>query len=182
MKRLNQLLLAVAVAVLVPFVAVTPTHAASTCDIGFTGPNSQNMCTSVQTYDCTVTNTNTVTIANTNSQQGASGQVNVSGNTSGGNGVSGSVSNSSGTTYAVTIINADPAIPTSGTCTAAIVVPANETPETVVPTQPAAPTPRALPVTSGDSTLTAVALIAGSVVGAAALSIAALALYRRAHS
>lgn len=183
MKRLNQLLAGTIMALLlVPVVATAPASAASTCDIGFTGPDSNNLCTSVETYNCTVTNTNTVEITNSNNQVVGSGPVSNSGNTTGGSGTSGSVANTNGGNFSVTIVNANPDTQEAGVCTAAVVVPANETPETVTPTQPNAPTPTALPITSSGSALTTIMLIAGSAVVAALLSIAALLLYRRSHA
>lgn len=185
MKRLYQMLAAVGVALLVPFMAATPSYAAVTCDVGYTGPDSQNMCTSTETYRCTVTNTNTVEITNTNSQVVASGSVNVSGNGSGGSATSGSVTNTNGTTFSVTITNSTPQNPDAGVCTATVRVPAKETPEVVQPTKPVEATGagavRVLPVTSGDPTLSllGVAAIVATVV--ALLAVTAVIAYRRAR-
>lgn len=182
MKRLSQLVAAVVVAFLVPVMAPAPSFAAVTCDVGFTGPDSNNMCTSVETYQCTVTNTNTVEITNTNNQVVASGSVTVSGNGSGGSSTSGSVTNTNGTTFSITITNTNPEGEEPGVCTATVRVPATETPETVQPTQPTTTsTVRALPVTSGDPTLTILAIAAAVAVILAGLTVAAVIAYRRAR-
>lgn len=178
MKRTYQLLAAAIVAILVPLAASVPASAASTCDVGFTGPDSQNLCTSVETFECTVRNENIITINNTNTQTGVSGQALSNGNTTSGGATSGTVTNTNGTTFAVTIVNnteegsEEPAI-----CTAAVIVPATVTPETVTPVTPA--TPKALPVTSGDPTLAIIAAITGVVGIAALVSVIVVALRRR---
>lgn len=178
MKRLYQLLAVAVVALLVPIAASQSASAAVTCGVGYTGPDSQNMCTSVETYRCSVTNQNTVTITNSNNQTVASGSVTVSGNGSGGSSTSGSVTNTNGTTFSVTITNSNPDSEEPGVCTATVRVPATETPETVQPTKTS--TPKALPVTSGDDTLPILATIAGAAVVVAGSAVA-IALYRRAH-
>lgn len=150
------------------------------CDVGFTGPDSNNMCVSQTTYKCTVANNNDVTITNENNQTVASGSVGNTGNTTGGSATSGTVSNSNGSTFNVTITNQADKI-----CTATLVVPATTTPETPVqPTQPAngggaakAPV-KSLPYTGTDSTMRILATVAGGSVAAAALGIAATAWYR----
>jgi len=187
MKRIYQLLAAAIVTLLVPLVASTSASAAFTCDIGYTGPDSQNLCTSVETYQCTVTNTNTVQISNTNNQVVASGQVSTSGNTTGGNATSGTVTNTSGATFNVTITNANPDAQQPGVCSANVTVPANETPVTggggsggeVLPASTAQPA--ALPVTSGDWTLLLTGILAGigALVALGAVSI--VVAYRHMH-
>src|SRR5690606_8569650 len=131
----------IAFALIAPLAASMPAAAAPVCEVGYTGPDSQNMCTSEVVYQCSVTNNNDVTIVNTNTQEATSGQVANSGNQSGGNATSGTVTNSNGTTFNVTITNG------TDTCVAKAVVPATETPAAPVqPTQEV--TPKALPVTS----------------------------------
>jgi len=186
MKRLGQLVAAVVVAFLVPMAIATPSYAAVTCDVGFTGPDSNNMCTSVERYQCTVTNTNTVEITNTNNQVVASGSVAVSGNGSGGSSTSGSVTNTNGTTFSVSITNSNPEAEEPGVCTASVRVPATETPETVQPTKPTKTTASgagvmALPVTSGDLTLTILGIAAIVAAIIAGLAVAAVVAYRRAR-
>lgn len=178
MKRWYQLVAVAVVALLVPIAASMPAGAASTCEIGYTGPDSQNMCTSVETYRCSVTNENSVTITNTNNQTVASGSVAVSGNGSGGSSTSGSVTNTSGTTFRVTITNSAPNSNEPGVCTASVVVPATVTPEVVTPEKQV--TPEALPVTSGDATLLVVGMGAGLAVLIAG-GVTAYALYRRSR-
>jgi len=172
MKRVYQLIAAVVVTLLVPVATGAQTFAASTCAIGFTGPDSQNMCTSVQTYACTVNNDNTVTITDSNNQTAASGAVS-------GGGTSGSVSNSSGTTFTVSITNR--------TCTATVIVPATTDTPPVSVTPIAAPavagaSVKALPVTGSDQTLPTIGLVAGVAALIAALSVAATIAYRRLNA
>lgn len=181
MKRLYQLVAMAGIIALMPLAGSVPAHAAATCDVGFTGPNSQNMCMSIETYQCAVTNENIVTISNANNQTVASGQVTVSGNGSAGGASSGSVTNQNGTTFSVTITNAA-ADDEPGVCTATVMVPARTVVETVQPTVTTTPTtaPRALPVTSGN--------VAGAIIGvtAALLALAtaggvSIVAYRRQH-
>lgn len=178
MKRLYQLLAVAVVAILVPIATSATARAAFTCGVGFTGPNSQNICTSVETYQCTVNNQNTVTITNSNNQTVASGSVSVSGNGSGGSSTSGSVTNTNGTTFSVTITNSNPESEEPGVCTATVTVPATETPETVQPTK--STTPKELPVTSGDPTLGLVGIAAGIAAFIAGVA-TAVTIYRRTH-
>lgn len=181
MKKMYQLLAAVTVAILVPLAISAPSSAASTCDIGFTGPDSQNRCTSVETYQCSVTNTNTVIIKNTNNQEVASGAVSIGGNTTGETATSGSVTNSNGTTFTVSITNADPNVQgNNGVCSATVIIPAKVTPETVQPTQKT--TAKALPVTSGDHTLAITGIAAGVAAFVAAGAVTSVLIYRRTHN
>lgn len=180
MKRLYQLIAAAVVIFLVPLVVSAPTHAVSTCDVGFTGPDSQNMCTSVETYSCTVTNQNEVAITNSNNQTVASGAVSGAGSTSGGGSISGSVSNSNGTTFTVNITNQDEV----GVCTATVIVPAVETPPTVNPpvTTTTATATKALPVTGDDSTLAFLRVGAVIAMAVAGISVATVLVYRRLNA
>ena len=178
MKKLLKVL-AVAVFALTPFLAGFSASAASTCQIGYTGPDSNNQCTSVTKYTCTINNTNTVTITNDNNQVVASGTVSVSGNGQGGSATSGATINNNGTTYSVTITNSNPALETPGTCTATVVIPATETPSTPAPVQPTHTGNGAtsLPKTSGDFTKV-LFIVAGSLAALAALGVGGVALYR----
>lgn len=155
-------------------------QATGTCEIGFTGPNSQNMCTSTTTYTCTVTNTNTVTITNNSNQDAVSGQVVVSGNGSGGGAQSGTVTNNNGTVFSVVITNPDPLSQNNGTCTATVTVPATEPPAPVIPTGTGQV--EALPKTSGDTTLQTFMTIVLAALGVAALSIGGVLWYRTQKS
>lgn len=107
--------------------------AAATCQNGFTGPDSNNLCTSTTTYQCTQTNGNTVTIANDGTQVAVSGNASTGGNGSGGGAQSGSATNTNGVTYNVAVTN-------QGVCTATATVPAS------VPVTPVAPTKKNTPV------------------------------------
>lgn len=180
MKRISRIVATLMIG-LVPFVASSATYAAGTCQIGYTGPDSNNMCTSTTSFECKVTNNNNVTITNTNTQEATSGQVTTSGNTSGGNSTSGTVTNSNGSVFNVTITNGSEDNPT--TCVATQTVPATNPPVTPVqpPTNGGGATAAAttLPHTSGDSTGTILGMtLAALGLGAVAATGAAL-LYRR---
>lgn len=184
MKRLYQLVAAIVVSLLIPVAIGAPSFAASTCDVGFTGPDSKNLCTSIETYKCSVTNQNDITIKDTNNQTVASGKVTVSGNGSGGGAISGTAGNSNSATFLVTVKNSTE---TGGpsVCSVAVTVPAKETPATVAPTKPATNStaaPRALPVTGDDSTLTITAIVAGMMALIAGLSVGGVLVYRRIQS
>lgn len=180
MKRMYQLIAAAIVTLLVPLAASMPVSAAATCDVGYTGPNSQNMCTSVQTYDCTVENNNIITIDNTSTQVGVSGAALNNSNTVSGGATSGTVTNGNGTVFSVVITNGTATTQDPKTCSAAVVIPATTTPETVVPT--VKETPKALPVTSGDSTLSVLATTVGITGVVALVTAGAAVVHRRFHS
>ena len=180
MKKLLKVL-AVAIFAVTPFVISSSASAQATCEIGYTGPDSQNLCRSVTEYACSVTNTNKVDIRNSNNQVVASGTVGNTGNTQGGNSTSGTVTNSNGTVFAVTITN--PGL--EGTCVATAVVPATEPPTPTTPTTPTTPVQptasgrvTALPQTDGGYVKTVLVIVAGSLAVIAALGIGGVALYR----
>jgi len=188
MKKLSKVI-AVALFALAPFVLGGASAQAqqATCEVGYTGPDSQNMCTSTTNYQCSVTNTNTVTISNGNTQVVTSGNVTNSGNGQTGSSTSGTVTNSNGTTFSVTITNGIPQDPTSGTCVATVVIPAvvpvtPETPVTPVvqPTQGGGAA--VLPKTSGGTTLTVLVVAASSLAVLALLGVGGIALYRHYKS
>lgn len=158
----------------------TPAMAASAtkCDIGFTGPDSHNMCTSVTKYTCQVTNTNTVTITNDNNQEVASGAVTTSGNTSGGQAVSGTVTNTNGTTFQVTVTNSSPNV-NNDTCSALLVVPATTVPQKTVKPEKTTKSPvKTLPFTGAGTTLQDLAVVAGGAVALTVLGAGSVAWYR----
>lgn len=158
------------------------------CEIGFTGPDSQNMCTSTETYACTVTNENEVTIVDETDQVVASGTATTGGNTTGGSSSSGSVTNENGSTFVVTITNGNPQEEEGDTCVASLVVPATVTPTPtggVTPTVQAASgagaatgTPAVLAETSGDEAATSLAWTIGVLAVLAIAGITGLSLYR----
>lgn len=178
MKRLVKLM-AMALALLPLLVGASASAQQATCDVGFTGPDSQNMCTSTTTYRCTVNNTNTVTITNDNNQTVASGTVTTSGNTTGGTSTSGTVTNSNGTTFSVTITNPVPDTD-NGTCVAKVTVPATTpvTPVTPASTGGGGGGAVVLPNTSTGSPLEMVAWVAGATALVAALSVGGVIAYR----
>jgi hypothetical protein len=176
---MKRLILAAIVAIM-PLAFTLPVAALGTCAIGYTGPDSNNQCTSQTTYTCTVTSENNVTITNNNDQTATSGTVTNSGNSQGGNSISGQVTNSNGVVFNVSITNP---IESPQTCVAVATVPA--TPEVpVTPVQP--PTGSgavaALPDTSGDSlTPIVLAVVAALGIGAVATYLGAP-IYRRLKS
>ncbi len=173
----KRVILTVVALVVAPLLAGAPVAAQATCGVGFTGPDSNNMCTSTTTYQCTVNNTNTVTITNDTNQVVASGTVTTSGDTSGGSTTSGSVTNSSGTTFSVTINNAINDGDPLSTCVATVVTPATEPPTTpVTPSEQVKPA--ALPFTSSDNTLQTAEWVAGIAALVAGASVAGVLLYR----
>lgn len=174
-------LVSIAVTLLGTVAVSAPALAAFTCEVGFTGPNSQNMCESVTEYQCSVDNENIVIIDSSTNQVAYSGSATVGNNGSGGNASSGSVTNDSGTTFTVTVTNGGGEQQSPATCLASVVVPATEIPEepgrgeTETPVQPAQKvTPAALPVTSGSPVP---ALL--TILGSGALLAACVAAYRR---
>lgn len=194
MKRLSRILLAAGVA-LMPFAAGGSAFAASTCQVGYTGPDSNNKCTLTSTYTCKITNNNDFEVTNQNDQTSISGTAKSTGNTSSGGAISGSATNSNGTTVNVTLSN--------GTCTVVKTVPVTPSqpkpaPKPVTPSggkgsfspvvkqsvqapqQKAAPA--VLPNTSGDHTTAFVLATTGVLAGGALLSRLALATYGRLKS
>lgn len=181
MKRIYQLLAAAIVTLLVPLAASGTASAASTCRVGFTGPNSNNMCTKVETFKCTTVNNNTITIESSNTQTGVSGVAFNGSNSAGGDAITGTVKNDNGTVFNVTIQNPSVTDPTASpvcTATTTVTVPATETPTTttVAPTSKA--TPAALPVTSGNQASTIAAVIAAIIGSVALVATGAAVLYR----
>lgn len=182
MKRLIKLI-GVAVALVIAPLLITASASAqqSTCEIGYTGPNSENMCTISYKCSVDVENSNSVKITDSTGQEAASGNVSNSGNNSGGNSTSGTVTNTNGTVFNVTIINASEEAPE--TCTASRTVPA-----TVTPT-PTTPTPSGqgqvqgaavvLPATTADNEVQLTALIASAVFLTIALAVSAVLWYRQ---
>jgi|GEM_PF-1049951 len=163
-----------------------------TCQIGYTGPDSKNMCTLKSTYTCKVTNKNDFDVIDSNNQVAGSGSVSSTSNTSTGSASTGQASNTNGTTFNVSVDN--------GTCSVLTTVPATPTPvtpgkgSTVAPsstTQTAtvpAPAPAGgkgsiavLPNTSGDSMLASIASVIAALGVAGVVSRLAVTAYRRAH-
>ncbi len=153
MKKLSQILAVIAI-VLAPFAMTNTAYAEATCEEGYTGPDSNNLCKSVTKYVCEVDNENNIAIVLDNEQTAISGDISLEDNTTGGSAGTGSAINDNNVTFNVTVSN-------EGVCEAVSVVPAKVTPEPekeapapVTPT-PVAPTqekPTALPDTSSDAT------------------------------
>lgn len=99
------------------------TTGTGTCQIGYTGPDSKNMCTLTSSYTCTVDNDNNFDVSNGNKQDAASGSIKSTDNTTTGSVGTGSATNSNGTTINVSVKNS--------TCSVVSTVPA--TPPTTTP-------------------------------------------------
>jgi hypothetical protein len=148
MKKLSKILAIVAI-LLAPFAASTGVGATSTCQIGYTGPDSNNLCTSTVEQVCTVTSNNTVTIDSNNQQLTGSGNgLNIN-NTTTGSSTSGSATNTNNETFVVTVKNNGD----TKTCLAQVTVPATPVTPVVTPTTPVVTTkatPEVLPNTSSN--------------------------------
>ncbi|MCX6728229.1 MAG: hypothetical protein NTV39_00450 [Candidatus Saccharibacteria bacterium] len=170
MRRISKILATVAI-ILAPWAVSGTAFAASTCQIGYTGPDSNNMCTSETKFACTVNNNTNIATVTENNQSAVSGTVNLVNNTTSGSGSTGSATNSNGVTFNVTVKNE--------ACTVAAVTPATPTPTpTPAPTTPTgggavAPVSKVaattLPNTSGDVTSGYFVMLA-SVLGVGALA------------
>ena len=101
----------------------------ATCAVGFTGPDSKNICTSETKYSCNLKEDNTIVFLNNNEQVAVSGHATTSSNTSGGSSTTGSATNENGVTYTGTVTNGD-------VCTAAVTMPATVTPAETQPVTP----------------------------------------------
>ena len=175
MKKLQQTLV-VGALLAVPMAVSTTASAASTCQVGYTGPNSNNQCTSTTTYQCEVVNDNTVNVVNDNTQISVSGDATNGDDTTTGGAQTGSATNSNGTTFTALVENNE--------CSVVATVPATQTPttkpsgsgavkaEVPAPAKPVAPL---LANTAGDNT-------AGFVAGLIAVAAASLATVRVATS
>ncbi len=173
MKKLSQVI-AVGTVILAPLLASGSAFAVGTCPTGYTGPNSNNQCVSVTTYDCSVINNNMVSIINENFQVAVTGDAI--------NGSSGSATNSNGVTFNATVKNE--------TCTVvATVAPIEPTPEVVTPVEtvqavqaPAQEVATVLPDTSSDSTMGLLFGLVGALGVGGALSVLAAKSYSRLKS
>lgn len=187
MRKLRQTLFIAVILVMSAFTG-GGVSAASTCPIGFTGPDSTNTCVSTQTYQCTVTNNNQVDIVGQNAQGSISGNAGSGGNTSGGNVQTGTATNSNGASFNFEVTNGNvcTAVRTVAPTPAAPSAPGAPSAPAIksqVKTPVAAPTnivPTTLANTSGESAITplAVGLLA---VGAIALMVRWLLLYKDAR-
>ena len=154
------------------------------CPSGYTGPNSENVCVSVTTYECTVVNNNTITIDNENGQLALSGTSTTEDNTTGGSTTTGSATNSNGTNFSVVITNPAPEDEEgSQTCVATATVAPTVPPTTPASVVPAPVTtkvaPKVLPNTSSDQTVgIVVAVLTGLAALAASVRLAAF-IYAR---
>lgn len=175
MKRLS-LTLAMAAIVLAPFATSGTAFAETSCQIGFTGPGSTNMCTSVETYTCEVNNTNNVTVLDANEQDALSGTSLVVSNTSGGSSSTGSATNSNSVTFNVTVTNGNGDGDGGGVCTVVATtqpIPAGGSGSIVIDQ------PTVLPNTSGDLMSVYLPTLVGVFGASALISYLAVAISRR---
>lgn len=158
---MKKLLLTVAVFALA-FGFNAPSASALSCNISNTGAGSENTCTSIEDFKCTVDNDNNVKVYNGNDQVSVTGGTVTVSNTSGGSSTSGGANNTNGTTVEGTIKNNSCVI-----AAAPVVTPPTETPVeggkgAVTPVAaPNKAAPAVLPNTSADSTA---GLIAGLII------------------
>lgn len=159
--------------VAVPLAVSTAASATTyTCANGFTGPNSDNQCTSTTEYTCTYQGENTVVIDNDNTQVSVSGNATGEGNGQGGNVQTGSATNTNGTVFDVVVTTGDEV----STCVVTATVPATPekpAPKPVTPPEPAKPA--VLAKTSSDAVVTYV-LGAAIALGLAAVALRAVVL------
>ena len=178
MKKLSSLLATLTI-LLAPLAIGGVAAAESTCQIGFTGPNSQNLCESTTAFTCTVTNDNKIIFKNNNEQVAETGDAIT--------GSSGSATNENGVTFTGTVTN------NGNTCIAIATVPPTVTP-TVTP-KPVTPAPAVtpaggqgaiqptvLPNTASGSPLMYVATLIGLVGAIAVVSRLAVMLYAHLKS
>jgi hypothetical protein len=167
----------------------TPSASALTCNISNTGPSSENNCTSIENFRCTVSNDNKVTVYNKNDQVAITGGTVTIDNTSAGSGTSGSSTNTNATVLEGTIKNnacvVTPAVVTPPVVTPPVTPPV-VTPSTVTPSggagaimpvaAPQTAAPSELPNTSAASTMGIVAglvSLLGLVVAGSRLAVTA---------
>lgn len=105
MKKLQQTLMLIALLV-APFAITATPVSAATCQVGFTGPDTNNLCVSEDKYTCEIDNNNNIVVTNSNDQKVASGNATTGGNGDGGAAQSGSVTNDNNVTFDFTIKNA----------------------------------------------------------------------------
>lgn len=127
MKKLSLLGAVLAVMLVSLAFGATSYAAEGTCAIGFTGPDSHNVCTATTTFKCNVENNNALVFDNANNQVAKTGLASVDSSTSGGGSMSGSATNANGVTFTTTVKNDE-----AKTCT----VVATSAPVTPVVTPP----------------------------------------------
>ena len=173
MKKLSQVL-AVGTVILAPLLASGSAFAVGTCPTGYTGPNSNNQCVSVTTYDCSVVNNNTVSIINENFQVAVTGDAV--------NGSSGSATNSNGVTFNAIVKNATCSVVATVTPTEVtpVVAPTTETVQAVQ--APAKEVATVLPDTSSNSALGVLSGLIGVLGAGGVASIAVAKFYNRIKS
>lgn len=197
MKILTRIAVVVAIAIL-PFMVGDRAFAAGTCEMGYTGPNSNNECVLESTYTCSVKNENDFDIVNENGQVVGSGSAASTDNTDAGGTTSGSATNSNGTSINVSITNGDE----GKLCTVVTTMP--PTPEPPAPhvpkevpssgqgaaspivkeavTAPQQVTPALLPNTSGDNAAGFLLTATGLLAAGAVVTRLAVAAYSRSKS
>lgn len=155
-----------------------------TCENGFTGPDSKNLCISEVEYACEIENNTEITLTNQNDQTSTSGTATINDSTTAGGAASGTATNSNGANFNVSITNygeegevcvanqVKPAIPP-------VTPEAPKTPETPKVTAPQAEKPAVLAKTSGDNAFVYALGAAASLAAAAGIARLAVAAYAR---
>jgi hypothetical protein len=179
MKKLS-LLGAVLAVMLVSLTFGNTSYAAGgTCAIGFTGPNSDNVCVSTNTFTCQVKNNNVIVLDNNNNQVATTGSATSGSSTSGGSSTTGSATNANGVTFKTTLTNGEACSVAATTPPITPVV----TPPTVQVTTPqgaggaGAVTPTALANTATTSPVMVIAELLGLVGAGVIASRLAVAAY-----
>lgn len=179
MKKLLQIL-AITTMVLSSFVVMDArVYAEAVCEIGFTGPNSENLCVSETTFECSVDNENDIVLINDNEQTTISGDALVEENTEGGTVATGSATNNNNVTFNVTITNDDEEQQICSVIATAppTIIPEEEEEEPVVP--PSEEKPTVLPTTSGDNTSEYLMIVASVLGAGSVVALLATVAYRR---
>jgi hypothetical protein len=192
MRKISQTLATVGALVAIAVPGGANVSAAGTCPVGYTGPGSTNICTSTETYECTVTNGTQVMIDNQNAQGSISGNAGGVGNGGVGGAQTGTATNSNGATFNFEVTN-------GSVCTAVRTVPATPAqpqPQTSSPSSAPAPQeatgsgsvaapvqakPTVLANTSS-GTQSALPFIALGSIGAAAVGVRAAMLYYQRYN
>ena len=166
MKSIQRLIsVLVAILTLSSLGIVTASATGSTCPIGYTGPDSSNVCVSNAEYKCTVSNDNKVDIDNQNAQGSLSGDAN------GDATQTGTATNKSGAKFNFTVTNGNECIAVQ------VVSPTKPGAGAGAPvTPPANITPTELANTGSDNTATVI-LAAMSATALAAFAVRAMLPY-----
>lgn len=154
-------------------VTTAPTGA-QTCEVGFTGPNSNNQCVSETQFECEIVNDNKVNIVNENFQVAVSGNASGEGGAETGGALTGSATNDNGVTFDVTVKNTG--VEGTPVCTVvATTVPVTPAPTPEKEKEPVpAPEAKVVPKVLAKTEANPVVMVVASVLGLAVLVLASL--------